>query len=134
MRALGILTALVTNGASDAQRAKIDRFSLSGHFDAILVEGEVGFGKPDPRAYALALSRLGVPPGEAWMVGDNLVWDVMAPLEAGIRRAFWIDARDEGLPQEARAPQVRVLRGVAELLPYLAADGPAGTDHGEEEG
>jgi len=43
--------ALVTNGESHKQRAKIDRFDLGPLFERIFVEEEVGFGKPGGMAY-----------------------------------------------------------------------------------
>ena len=61
LRAQGCRLALLTNGGSKAQRRKIDRFDLAPLFDAILIEGEVGFGKPDPRIYAQALATLDAP-------------------------------------------------------------------------
>ena len=39
--------ALVTNGAPDLQREKIQGSKLALYFDAILISGEVGIGKPD---------------------------------------------------------------------------------------
>ena len=68
----GCRLALLTNGGSKGQRLKIDRFNLAMLFDVILIEGEVGFGKPDPRIYTKALAALDVPASEAWMIGDNL--------------------------------------------------------------
>jgi len=43
LRASGTRLALVTNGASEAQRAKIDRFDLANRFDHIQIEGEHAF-------------------------------------------------------------------------------------------
>jgi putative hydrolase of the HAD superfamily len=60
LREQGCRLALLTNGGSRGQRDKINRFGLAPMFDSILVEGEIGFGKPDPRIYARALSELGV--------------------------------------------------------------------------
>src|SRR5215471_6204436 len=68
LRARGTRLALVTNGASDAQRAKIDRFDLANRFDHIQIEGEHAFGKPDERAYRHALHRLGADARDTWMV------------------------------------------------------------------
>ena len=59
LRAAGMRLALLTNGDGETQRWKIGRFGLEGCFDTILVEGELGFGKPDPRVFELALARLG---------------------------------------------------------------------------
>ncbi|HEY2049059.1 MAG TPA: HAD family hydrolase, partial [Caulobacteraceae bacterium] len=60
LKARGILLALVTNGDSATQRAKIERFSLAPLFDHIQIEGEHDFGKPDERAYLHAMKVLGV--------------------------------------------------------------------------
>jgi putative hydrolase of the HAD superfamily len=115
-RAQGVRVALVTNGPSDAQRAKIERFDLGHRFDHIQIEGEHGFGKPDPRAYRHALSVLGTAPGRTWMVGDNLEWEVAAPQRLGIV-GIWRDAAGQGLPPGTAFRPHRIVRSVAELLP-----------------
>src|SRR5215510_16079487 len=74
LRARGTRLALVTNGASEAQRARIDRFDLASRFDHIQIEGEHEFGKPDERAYLHALRKLGADARDTWMIGDNLEW------------------------------------------------------------
>jgi len=76
LRESGCRLALVTNGAAAMQRQKIARFGLEPLFDAIFVEGELGFGKPDERIYQMALTELAAAPGHTWMIGDNLEWDV----------------------------------------------------------
>jgi putative hydrolase of the HAD superfamily len=114
LRGSGCRLALLTNGAGAAQRTKISRFGLTELFDAILVEGEVGFGKPDERIYRLALDRLEVESAEAWMVGDNLEWDVASPQRLGIF-TVWIDVRGNGLPDTARVRPGRIVRALSEL-------------------
>jgi putative hydrolase of the HAD superfamily len=114
LRQSGHRLALLTNGAAVAQRKKITRFELADLFDTILVEGELGFGKPDARVYARALSVLDVKPSEAWMVGDNLEWDVAAPQRLGLR-GVWIDARGRGLPEHTSVRPDYVIRSLADL-------------------
>ena len=58
LKALGVKLALVTNGAADTQRAKVERFELAHRFDHIQIEGEHGFGKPEERAYLHAMQAL----------------------------------------------------------------------------
>jgi len=82
---------LVTNGASAAQRAKIERFDLARFFDVIVVEGEAGYGKPDRRVFERALAALDARPERALMAGDNFECDVLGALGAGLH-AVWIDA------------------------------------------
>src|ERR1700730_14851891 len=45
--------ALITNGAIDIQRDKINGSNLGGFFDPIIISGEVGFGKPNPKLFQI---------------------------------------------------------------------------------
>ena len=108
--------ALVTNGAADTQRAKVERFELTHRFDHIQIEGEHGFGKPDERAYRHAMQVLGVTASETWMIGDNLEWEVEVPQRLGIY-AIWIDVHGEGLPADTTVKPDRIIRSLTELLP-----------------
>ncbi|HET9950613.1 MAG TPA: HAD family hydrolase [Candidatus Eisenbacteria bacterium] len=113
-RESGCRMALLTNGSAAAQTAKIERFGLAAYFDVVLIEGAVGYGKPDPRIYDLALERLDAAPDAAWMVGDNLDWDVAGPQRAGIR-AVWVDRRGTGLPDAHPVRPDRIVRALSEL-------------------
>jgi putative hydrolase of the HAD superfamily len=112
----GVKLALVTNGAAEPQRAKVERFALAHRFDHIQIEGEHGFGKPDERAYLHAMQTLGVTAPETWMIGDNLEWEVEAPQRLGIY-AIWIDVQGEGLPADSTVKPDRIIRSLTELLP-----------------
>jgi HAD superfamily hydrolase (TIGR01509 family) len=114
-RSRGVRMALVTNGASAAQREKIDRFGLAGFFDGIFVEGEMGFGKPDDRVFHRALEAVGAAPGDAWVVGDNLEWEIAPARRLGMG-SVWVDARGAGLPPDAPARPDRVVGGIRELV------------------
>ena len=118
LRDSGRRLALLTNGAGPPQRKKIARFGLAQLFDAILIEGELGYGKPDERVYQGALSALGVSASEAWMAGDNLEFDVDAPQKLGIS-AIWIDVRGRGVPAPALTRPHHVVRSLAELRSLL---------------
>jgi putative hydrolase of the HAD superfamily len=116
VRSLGIAAALLTNGSSESQRAKILQFDLARHFDFICIEGEFGCGKPDVRVYGGALQALGCPPHETWMVGDNLEWDVAAPMRLGIT-GIWHDRFRTGLPAGSAVTPDRIVLAISELLP-----------------
>jgi putative hydrolase of the HAD superfamily len=115
LRNEGSRLGLITNGGSEGQRAKIERFDLAGHFEYIGIEGEVGFGKPHRVAYETALARLGVGANECWMVGDNLEWDVAGAQAAGIH-GIWLDRRGRGLSQRSEITPDRVIASIAELM------------------
>ncbi len=95
LRAAGVKLGMMTNGAADAQRAKIERFGLAPHFDHIVIEGELGVGKPDRQVYEILLRELRVDPTQTWAIGDNLEFDVLAPMELGIY-GIWIDPAGRG--------------------------------------
>ncbi len=107
--------ALVTNGRSKVQREKIDHFGLAPYFDCIVVEEEFGVGKPNPRVFRHALTSIGADPLEAWMVGDNLAFDVAGAQHLGIHD-IWMDVRGTGLAPESEVRPDRIIRGLPELL------------------
>jgi putative hydrolase of the HAD superfamily len=115
LRKQGVRLALVTNGAADTQRAKVERFALAERFDHVQIEGEHGFGKPEERAFRHAMATLGVEPAQTWMVGDNLEWEVIAPQRLGIH-AIWHDVQGQGLPADSLARPDRIIVRLAELL------------------
>ena len=115
LRARGLPLALVTNGDAGEQRAKIERHGLAPFFDVILIEGEMGVGKPDAVVYRRALDALRLSSGpEVWMVGDNLEFDVAGPQRLGLRAA-WIDRPGAGLPPGSAVKPDLILRGLGEL-------------------
>lgn len=115
LRKKGISLGLVTNGGIEPQRGKVERHDLAGLFDEILIEGEFGIGKPDPRVYNHILDKLHTAPRDAWMVGNDLQWEVAAPQRLGIY-SIWIDLEDAGLPENPPATPDRIINTIPELL------------------
>jgi putative hydrolase of the HAD superfamily len=116
LRAAGIPLGLVTNGDATEQRWKIERCALAPFFGAIVVEGEVGAGKPDAVVYRTALKALGAEPGpEVWMVGDHLEFDVAGAQRLGLR-GVWMDRAGTGLPPEATVRPDRIVRALDEVV------------------
>jgi putative hydrolase of the HAD superfamily len=115
LRQTGIGMALITNGHPSLQRRKIEAFGLEPYFDCILIEGEFGCGKPDERVYHHALNCLQVEPRHAWMVGDNLEWEVAVPQRLGLY-AIWVDAYHKGLPPDTPVRPDRTIYSLPELL------------------
>lgn len=120
LRSLSIRLALITNGERGEQRAKIDRFGLAPYFDHIQVEGAFGAGKPDERVYRHALDQIAVRPADAWMVGDNLEWDVWGAQQTGVR-GIWRDVAGTGLPPTSPVQPDRIIRSLTELIPGKSA-------------
>jgi putative hydrolase of the HAD superfamily len=115
-KAAGLRLALVTNGDARMQRQKLARFDLAGFFDALVFESESPFGKPDPEIYRIALDQLGAAAQEAWMIGDNLEFDVAGPQRAGLKAA-WLDRHGKGLPPKASVRPDAILGSLVDWAP-----------------
>jgi putative hydrolase of the HAD superfamily len=119
LAAAGIGLALLTNGAAATQREKIERFGLADYFSHILVEEEIGAGKPEPEAFERALAALGASADETWMIGDDLGWDIAGAAELGIH-AVWYNPDGAALPADAATTPDREIRKLAELVDLAA--------------
>ena len=77
--------ALLTNGFADVQHARIARLGLGDLFDPVIISEEVGFAKPDPAIFDIALARMGNPDkASVLMIGDSLSSDIQGGASAGI--------------------------------------------------
>ncbi|HEX3874441.1 MAG TPA: HAD family hydrolase [Solirubrobacteraceae bacterium] len=106
---------LITNGASCLQREKLAASGLAGHFDAIVVSGDLGTCKPDARVFRRALGLLDADPRRTTMVGDNLERDVDGAIAAGLD-AIWLNRsaapRPDDRPDLVEIPDLDALPGV----------------------
>jgi putative hydrolase of the HAD superfamily len=93
---------LITNGAPDIQWKKIRGGKLESFFHAITISGEYGIGKPDPRLFHAALSKLKSEPDQAIMIGDSLKSDIKGAKETGIP-CIWINRK--GLKRDVDEPE-----------------------------
>jgi epoxide hydrolase-like predicted phosphatase len=66
-RRAGLRTGLVSNSWGVT---RYDRAQLSELFDGVVISGEIGLRKPDPRIYALGAEAVGLPPEECVYVDD----------------------------------------------------------------
>jgi|WetSurMetagenome_2_1015567.scaffolds.fasta_scaffold10298_7 putative hydrolase of the HAD superfamily len=111
----GIRMGLITNGNGEFQRNKIRRFDLTRFFEAVIIEGEFGAGKPDRRVFLAAMESLGAAPAQAWMVGDDLGRDIQPAQELGLG-TVWVDFENAGLPAVCPISPMLIVRSITELL------------------
>lgn len=82
--------ALVTNGLSDVQRARITRLGIGGLFETVVVSSEVGVTKPRPEIFQIAFQQLGNPSkASAVMIGDSLTSDIAGGANFGIATCWY---------------------------------------------
>ena len=115
LRARGLKLGLISNGDAHGQRSKVTKAGLEPYFESILLAGEFGVAKPDPRVFRHTLEQLQVAPHQAWMVGDNLYADVGGAQAVGIY-GVWVDWRDDGLPENSPVKPDRTIRSIVDLV------------------
>lgn len=71
----------------------VDALGLRSLVEEVITSANVGYEKPNPAIFRLALEKAGNP-AVSWMVGDNVVADVMGAEAAGIR-AILVRQRDD---------------------------------------
>jgi putative hydrolase of the HAD superfamily len=86
--------AVVTDAQSAWARAELHQVGLSDLFDPIVVSGDHGFRKPDPRLFAIALDALGVAPQQAVYVGNDMYRDIHGARQVGMGTVMF--ASDQG--------------------------------------
>jgi putative hydrolase of the HAD superfamily len=100
---------LLSNGVPDLQREKIEGTGIGSFFAEIVISGEVGYGKPDRRIYELILSRIGVRPEQAMMIGNSLKSDIKGA-QAISMKAVWLNrngiSRDESIIPDLEVPSL----------------------------
>jgi len=80
----GCKLGIITNGDAWSQNVKIDTAGFRDDFDIILISKAIGFDKPDPRIYELAIEQLGAAKETTLFVGDNPRTDILGAKNAGI--------------------------------------------------
>lgn len=113
LRAAGVRIGLLTNGAASLQREKIETSGLGMFFDAAVVSGDIGTGKPEPGIFRHLLGKLGVEPSEALMVGNSLARDILGGKRAGLSTC-WLALEGEEEPLGLVEPDYTI-RSLGEL-------------------
>ncbi|CAN5357693.1 HAD family hydrolase [soil metagenome] len=120
---------LITNGPADIQRQEVATLGIGKRFLHFFIEGEVGFGKPDPEVFRRAAEEMALAPSELLMVGNSYHHDVVPALEAGWH-AIWIrrpsdvppsahgDALPEEMPEGGAHPDA-IVSSLAEIVGLL---------------
>jgi putative hydrolase of the HAD superfamily len=76
---------LVTDAQSAYARAELHQAGILDYFDPIIVSGDYGYRKPDPRLFQLAIDALGVPAESILYVGNDMHRDIYGARQAGMQ-------------------------------------------------
>lgn len=115
----GFRLGLLTNGAPSIQQEKIDDSGLGRFFQAVLISGSCGIGKPEPGVFHRAADGIGVDPSRCAMVGNSQQRDIGGAKAAGFAQAIWI--RVAGSEEHAAGVQpdfsIDALHELLEIFP-----------------
>lgn len=91
-----IRLGIITNGRTEIQRSKIEKFRFNRLFDMILLADELGqeYWKPHMLPYEKMKQALGIDYKEMIFVGDNLYTDIIGAKQLGIETVY-IDRKDK---------------------------------------
>ncbi len=95
----------------------LEREGIAAFFDPVVVSAEVGWRKPKPVIFELAVSRLHVPVADTLFVGDRAEIDVLGAKRVGLA-AVWVNRGGEPLPEGIPKPdfEIRDLDALGALL------------------
>lgn len=81
--------AIVSDAQSAYARGELHKVDIAGYFGPIIISGDHGFRKPDPRLFHLALESMGVEPWQSVYVGNDMYRDVYGAQQAGMRTVMF---------------------------------------------
>lgn len=93
----GVRTGLISNSWG---HGRYDRSAFPELFDGVVISGEVGVRKPNPRIYSMGAESIGLPPAECVFV-DDLPGNLKPAAELGMATVHHRDA-DRTLPELER--------------------------------
>jgi 2-haloacid dehalogenase len=108
---------LITNGIPEVQRSRLSLSPIQDYFDAIIISGEIGVAKPDPRIFDAAFQAMGNPPKQKTLViGDSLTSDIQGGLNYGIDTCWF---NPEQHPPNPAIPATHQIHSLSQLPPLL---------------
>lgn len=81
--------AAISDGQPTWGYPELNAVGLGDYFSPVIVSGDYGYRKPDPRLFKKALSKTGLDADEAVFVGNDMYRDVYGAQMAGIKAVFY---------------------------------------------
>ncbi|NPA07060.1 MAG: HAD family hydrolase [Chloroflexi bacterium] len=119
LRALGYRLAVFTNRRVALDPTYLADLGLAPCLEAAWSAAELGYFKPDPRAFHAVLQAWGLAPHTVVYVGDNYYADALGAQRSGLA-AVLLDRYD--FFPDAQVPRIRRLAELPEVLQAWSAD------------
>lgn len=107
--------AIVSNNILTEQVEKLRHLKLDHLIDELVVSGETGFIKPDPRIFQVALQRINCSTEEVVMIGDAWKADVLGATQVGIR-TIWLNRTGTTCPDPSLATELQSFEPLEKTL------------------
>ena len=105
---------LITNGIPLVQHTRLSLSPIGDYFAGIVISGEVGHAKPDPRIFDAAFEGMGCPQkSEVLIIGDSLSADIRGGHAYGIDTCWY---NDNGRVPDSDLPITYTIMSLYELF------------------
>jgi putative hydrolase of the HAD superfamily len=88
------LLAVVTDAQSAYAVPELRSAGIAEYFEPIIVSGDYGYRKPDPRLFQAALEELQLRPDQAIFIGNDRFRDIFGPQQIGMKTILYSPNRD----------------------------------------
>lgn len=85
----GYILVCLTNGDYFTQNSKLETTNIKPYFDYVVISGEVGINKPDPRIYDYTCNLANIKPEETLFIGDTYSTDIVGAYRANMQ-PVWV--------------------------------------------
>lgn len=108
---------LLTDLTAHIQHRKVAKLGLNKWARFMVTSEEAGCEKPHPYMFHLALSKLGLQPGDVCMVGDSYKKDIQGAARLGIP-AYWLNVEGKSRPSDF---DIKIMTEIKDLreLPWI---------------
>lgn len=95
----------------------LEREKIRGLFQEVLISAEVGWRKPRPEIFQIALDRMRLEPAEALFIGDSLEIDIAGAKQIGMD-AVWLNPEYQPTRRDLPTPDhvIASLMNLADIL------------------
>jgi putative hydrolase of the HAD superfamily len=113
--------AIVTDAQSAYAMGELNQVGLTPYFQSIIVSGDYGYRKPDPRLFQKALDAMGVAAAETLFIGNDMYRDIHGAQQAGMQTLMFNSP--QGDKSYAYTTPDFTITDYRDLLPILGLTG-----------
>lgn len=88
---------IISNGFKEVQYKKMANAGLTDYFCDVILSDDVGYNKPAPQIFDMALRHAGVKSDQTIVIGDSLDADIQGAINAGLDN-IWFNPNHEISP------------------------------------